>query len=261
MTLTFQEPPSLLTSYFAWRKHGKGKLPDLPLDANNNCSICGGWQEVYTKEYGPIYCLCAVHSEEIFLKVMRSGYSSMKNTKATFDNLDDWGSMQSIDTIICVKDFFRAWIEWPVLWAFIVGVPGSGKTHILSALDNIFSPWSLYITSADFESKAFQATKGVGDVGTVEDFIQVLSTTPILLYDDLGLEYGSEYITALFRKVIDFRYQRAKTLPTVITSNHEVSALYNWDPRITDRITDIHISRTLIMKGVGSWRQNANGKK
>lgn len=257
MTITLQDPPSMLRSYLAWRKNGLGTLPRPKHD--DTCPICKGWLEIQTKEYGPLYCLCAVTTHTLVLDIQYKPFNSIANQDATLENLQDWGSAQSIDTIICLKDFFKSWIEWPTLWALIVGVPGCGKTHLLSALHKIFKPWSLYITSADFESKAFSATKGLEDYG-IETFINLLCTVPILLYDDLGLEYGSEYITALFRKVIDFRYQKASELPTIITSNHDVAALYEWDPRITDRITDIHSSRTIIMKGVRSWRQRGNGK-
>jgi DNA replication protein DnaC len=149
---------------------------------------------------------------------------------------------------------------WPSKWITILGDPGSGKSHVLSALDKKLNPWSLYITSADFEAKSFRATKGVAEY-SLEDMLDVISQAPILLYDDFGLEYGKDYIRALIRRVFDFRYRRPTEYITIVTSNLDKSELYETDPRIADRILDNKIGKLIVLEDVASWRRHNGNHK
>lgn len=251
--------PSMTESYLAWR--GWCAQKHIPMTAtykNGICEFCGGWKEITTKQYGRMRCLCAVEQRTKELAIQHSEYKSICNPNATLENFQIWGTIASKDSLVKLTDYVGDWYLWPDKWITIMGNPGSGKSHILSALNKRLEPWSLYITSADFESKAFKLTgtvKGKDDY-TLEDMIEVISQSPILLYDDYGLEYGKEYIRALIRRVLDFRYRRPTEYITVVATNCDKDELYMRDDRIADRLLDNKIGRLIVLEDVKSWRRN-----
>jgi len=247
--------PSMTESYLAWRAHcARTHRPMQPTFVNGTCSLCEGWRELQTSQYGRMWCICEVAKRTQELDLQHSEYRSISNADATLDNFEPWGTDDSQDQIIILTDYLKEWLMWPSQWVTLIGGVGSGKSHLLSALDKMLKPWSLFITVTDFESKAFKATKGKAEY-TLEDMLSVIQQAPILLFDDLGLEHGSEYIVSLERSVMDFRYRRPEEYVTVVTTNKSRSKLYEWDTRVADRILDNKVGKLFMLDKIASRRR------
>lgn len=256
------EIPSMTESYFAWKEwFGKNNTPIHVTKKNGVCVFCGGWKELVTEQYGRMWCICAVEERTKILRLQNSEYRSLGLQEATFDNFQTWGELLQEDKLITMVDYLKEWAKFPKGWVTLIGPPGVGKSHMLSAINKELSPWALYITSADFESKAFRAQKGIADYN-LEDMLNVISQTPILLFDDLGAEYGKEFIVSLIRHVFDFRYQRPTEYISVVTSNYDISTLNkNWDWRTSDRIHDKQIAKIIDLSSCMSWRRHDGNDK
>jgi DNA replication protein DnaC len=144
---------------------------------------------------------------------------------------------------------------WPQKWVHIQGRVGCGKSHMLMALATYLGTWALYITATDLESKVFKALEDK----ELEDMVESIKRAPILLLDDIGMDYGSDFPKSIMRKIIDFRYTVPWEFVTVTTSNLGRVELRAYDQRIADRILDDKIGKVLRLPNVGSWRtQHAN---
>jgi DNA replication protein DnaC len=128
---------------------------------------------------------------------------------------------------------------------------GVGKTHILAAIDDEFRPWSLYITASHLESLVFETMKK--DV--LDDLVETLSSVPILLFDDLGSDYGATFAKSVFRRIIDKRYLSHDELLTVVATNLSENQIRIYDMRIADRILERGATYILPLEYEGSWRK------
>jgi len=255
------EIPSMTESYLAWREwFGMKGEPIHSSKRNGVCMYCGGWKELVTEQYGRLWCVCAVEERTRILQLQHSEFRSLGNQLASFENFEIWGEILQADKLIGMRDYLSDWSKSPKGWVTIIGPPGTGKSHLLSAINKMYMPWSLYMTSADFESKAFKATKvkkkDEDNEYDLEDMLNVISQAPILLFDDIGAEYGKDFVISLIRHVFDFRYQRPNEYLTISTSNHPMSELTSkWDARVSDRIFDKKLSHIISLGGCQSWRR------
>lgn len=255
------EIPSLTQSYFVWKQHFDAlNMPLKAIKKDGVCTFCGGNQEVVTKQYGRMWCACKIESRTNILRMITAEYKSIGIVGATLDNFKIWGEWnKQVDQLIIMLDLVKEWVEFPNSWLKIEGPPGTGKSHILSAINRIFEPWSLYINSMDLENKAYKTMRSNGT--NLNDMLDTVSQVPILLFDDLGSEYGKEFIVSLVRYIIDFRYQRPTEYITVVASNFDVGELYRgFDPRISDRIHDTNITKIINLEHVSSWRTDNHDK-
>jgi DNA replication protein DnaC len=246
-------------SWAVWREWFRGK--NLPTKATYGhdgiCIRCedDGWFN--SVEFGPVMCICSILKLEANYKRISYEYRTRFETKS-LDDIEPWGDIQSQDEIITAVDYFKEWIKWPDKWVHIQGKVGCGKSHILAALACELGPWALYITAADLESKIFQALND----HSLEQLVEDIESIPILLLDDIGLDYGSEFPKSQMRKIIDFRYLQPQEFVTVTTTNLLRPELRQYDLRISDRILDDKVGHIIRMPNVGSWRtqHNANSK-
>ena len=245
---------SLLGSWLAWRE--QDKITEVPRDEHGTCSICGGYRILRTPRWGAMMCFCEIESKTALFgklhRMYRSAYS-----KKSMDNFVLWGSLESRKTLDkFYKDVYK-WAEWPDRWLTIIGATGSGKSHTLTSLADFFGVWALYITATDFDAWLSRLMDSEED-GTLTEFLDVIKTAPILLFDDLGSEYvktGKDWVRANLRKIIDFRYLRPKEFITVVTTNLAPDYIMQYDMRIGSRILDIDNTDILELASVGDYRR------
>lgn len=240
-------------SYFVWKDtvgSDLSKAPPIPKNDEGLCSYCNGYK-ICNSPWGMIRCLCDMQEEQQYLlnNTMMYKTSYMPNS---LSKLEIWGDAASQTSLIETIDYIQKWLTWPDKWITIIGIPGCGKSHILASIATTLGPWALYISMADFEARIFEAM----DTNTLPDLINVIKRVPVLLLDDLGADYGSEFVKSNLRKVIDFRYQRVQEFPVVVTSNFlNAAAFYRYDNRIADRLLDVTHSKAITMN-VKSYRRN-----
>ena len=89
---------------------------------------------------------------------------------------------------------------------------------------------------------------------SVKDFFKtegnVNVSTPKKSLDDLGREYSTDWTTAIFHEIIDYRYNNNNNLQTLITTNHSLTELETiLGLPVVSRLTDFTASTVVIMDG------------
>ena len=152
--------------------------------------------------------------------------------EATFANFDADDSAQEQAKTTC-RSYVESLDEKTAgLW--LVGPPGTGKTHLGSAMVNYVirekKQWAA-IHSAREIVRMLRATWGNRDKSrgwdnrptTEEELIDHLGCLQLLVLDEVGVSYGSDSETVQLFDVLDLRYR--KELPTVLLSNLPVGEL------------------------------------
>ena len=131
----------------------------------------------------------------------------------------------------------------------LVGGVGCGKTHLAIAIGRYVSKQGLnvkYYRTADLIDEISDIMRE-GD--SVTEFLNRLYHCDLLILDDLGAEYGTDWAITKLEQIIDYRY--LNDLDMVITTNALKGDL---PARIVDRITDKRKARVVVIK-TSSYRQ------
>ena len=115
------------------------------------------------------------------------------------------------------------------------GQTGLGKTHLSLAIANkvLEKGYSVIYDSAinilrSIEKEHFSREHG-------SEMIDLVMDTDLLILDDLGTEYESQFYTATIYNIINTRLNRGK--PSIISSNHDLAGISRrYDKRVTSRI-------------------------
>jgi hypothetical protein len=242
----------LLDSWLFWRNFLQKDIRDVKIEWNEDgrCKYCHGLQFIRVLPDGTtIRCVCALKKTETDLiedlRNLRSVYAH-----GSLDDLEEWGSQESINQIASFKRIVRAWEGGPRKWMTIAGHPGTGKTVVLTWLADRFFPWALYVAEGELEELVYKALKEKD----YESSIGLIKRIPVLLLDDLGSSHSSPFLVSSLRKIIDARYQMHNEKLTVVATNLDRQQLKEWDPRIADRILDQDHTILLNLSKIKSWR-------
>lgn len=213
----------------------------------------------------------------------KNSTSTSKNTAPTNGPTDDWYWSQlkrlgigtryhhaDPEKIRIVKEIetYLVSSEWrDGRGLFLVGSVGTGKTSILAYIAYRLARYagynrspsepenSEYWQSAVFDKLKFITATGLFNMffgwrdNDIADMIKKLVESPILMIDDLGREYRSDFPTSRFEEFIEHRY--ANELTTIVTSNIAPGALMEMKEfeRIVDRFKDSKWMRLLTVTG------------
>lgn len=125
----------------------------------------------------------------------------------------------------------------------LTGLPGTGKTHVLASIGNIFThsllgsgrvDLPIYATAASiYEDILEAATNSRGRKARLRKY----TSASLLLIDEFGVGTNTDFARDVLSQIIDSRYSSLK--PTAIASNLTVSEMAAYiDERIIDRLTD-----------------------
>jgi len=209
------------------------------------CPLNSGFETVEDKDGRLIYCVCKL---EEWLEQHKNDCQLFETPipPTYLKDLKPFGDKAGAQDLKELLDFVNKWLEKPRLWMWIEGTRGTGKTHILQSIKTALPQIAFYISAERFASECFRAlnhgaiTNG-GDEVTLDDFISRLSTVPILLFDDWGLEHKSNFVEDQLAAIINNRYRFPDEFPVVMTSNMSLGALSQGDPilaRIASRMSD-----------------------
>ena len=131
----------------------------------------------------------------------------------------------------------------------LYGQTGVGKTHLAVAASWVkigLGKPVLFYSAAELVRKM---QSGVND-GTLDETISSVKSAQNLVLDDLGREYTTNWTTAIFHEIIDYRYNNRNNINTFITTNHSLSELETiLGVPVVSRLTDHVASSVVIMDG------------
>lgn len=112
---------------------------------------------------------------------------------------------------------------------YLYGSAGLGKTFLCSAIAE-------YVMKNGYSVLYYSAFELLqSGAATLDELLPILSETDLLILDDLGTEYATQYSTAILFHIINQRLINRKK--TVISSNLSPNELANvYSPRIASRI-------------------------
>lgn len=101
----------------------------------------------------------------------------------------------------------------------LVGVPGTGKTHLACAVANVVmnQGYTALFTTVSEMIKRIRSTWSKDSGETEEKVINGLVSVDLLIIDEVGIQYGTEAEKIQLFEVINRRYEDVK--PTIIISN------------------------------------------
>ena len=111
----------------------------------------------------------------------------------------------------------------------ITGNVGTGKTHLVAAIIDYLARLlkrreiKIVFTTAINLMRLIKFSFDYKDNRKFEETIKGFQCADLLIIDDIGSEYGSEFTKEILFSVIDYRY--SEMLPTIITTNLNLSTL------------------------------------
>ncbi len=132
----------------------------------------------------------------------------------------------------------------------IYGGVGNGKTHLIEATiialgkRGIFAQYWTSAAMADFLKEGIKSEHGHPNVA---DRIEQLCHSRVLVLDDLGVEYGTDWQWSNLEMIIDYRY-RFKNI-TIVVTNMDIEELQVKSERILSRFSDQEVSQLVLNKG------------
>lgn len=177
------------------------------------------------------------------------GVSTKAQTFENFKHIDQ--AMSSFEAFYLVAKSLRP----PFLLCY--GNVGSGKTHLCQAAARLLNSKGVecrYYTVSGLLSTLKQS---IAEDQT-EMLVKVLSTSPALILDDWGVEYGTDWELSKLEDIIDTRY--TNELITIVTSNKDITQLREMSRRITSRFEDTELSR-LVVNEAPDYRPGKGKKK
>lgn len=219
-------------------------------DWKTPCPICGG-AAIVQYEGDKWFCLCDVLRWQSEFISDRRELNTVLPYKP-FDKIESpVGDRMVVQTFWNAVEGTKDFIKKPDNWLVFQGDNGCGKSMLLAAIQQAYAPICIYITGGSIERKLFQSRGNGGP----DAMILSLSTIPILLIDDWGMEYGGDWVNATIAQVVNQRYINASSFPTVMATNMgRDDLLSSKHRRAASRFIDTQISKVFEIK-TGDYRR------
>jgi DNA replication protein DnaC len=260
---------SKLDSYIYWRNRyttpGKEPFNELGVVTPGECPIncTNQYVDVWAEEPGELVtyrCLCWVLEWIADMTGEFDKYKYLRTIEepAWLHQLKGHSDLSegSKSRIIEAKKAATRFITNPHRWLIMQGTYGTGKTHIMRAINRAMWPVFVYISAGDLETLIHECRKN----DTLSDLQHDLVTVPALGVDDLGIDYGGPLLKSVIDKTIDARLKQFPNKPVVLATNYGTEGINNYLPRMADRLLSPKISDVFNMKLVDtsgrvfSWR-------
>ena len=129
----------------------------------------------------------------------------------------------------------------------LLGAPGTGKSHLAAAILQAILPehCGLYTTCSGV-IRTVRATWRPNSERTESQVLHVLATVPLLVIDEIGVQYGTDSEQNILFDLLDRRYR--EMMPTILMANLRLKREKDAEPaglrevlgeRIYDRLTEI----------------------
>lgn len=183
----------------------------------SGCSMCGGTGSIHD-DFGYYYCMCHLlrEKEKAAVDLYNSRVASTWKAES-MDKFEAWGDKEQSASFTEAVTSIRKWIDYPTSWLILSGPTGSGKTFVLGAIMAAWKQIALYVEAGKFEDLVFSGMREQD----LELKLNAMRNVPILVLDDLGIEYNSKIVAVNLDKVLQFRAKEENYLDsiTVIATN------------------------------------------
>jgi len=263
--------PSWLTSWVAWRNFyteldaepfnilkeelNVDRMPtnlEFILGNGGECPYCRDDSIVYNTKLGLVYCLCRllekIQKVEDSHKEVRTKVGIAKLSEIEYPTEMGGEYRRTMSEFVLASNAF---IKSPDNWMFVSGYFGTGKSHVLKAINSAFYPMALYVSARDLEQKTHTFRKE----DSLDFFYETLTGAPILILDDIGMEYGGPLVKSVIEKVVDSRYEKWPDNPLIVASNMREEEFQAYIPRASDRLFDKARTKTFQIKTLKSYRK------
>jgi len=163
-------------------------------------------------------------AQEDLKRRIQSFYMPKDIKEATFEDYEDThGRREALEKAI---QFVEDYVQNPEGFhegLYLYGPFGVGKTYLLGAMAHELSTFGYPTTIVHYPTFATEMRSSIGDSTTGEK-LDAYKETPILMLDDIGAEYPTDWIRDDVLGVI-LQYRMQNELPTLFSSNFNIEEL------------------------------------
>ena len=210
--------------------NSQGNLTDY------DCELCNNRGDFLKEKDGILYftpCKC-VNTRKSLMRIEKSGLKNMIE-RYRYDNFNR-------DTIWQERIYAKAsnFCSSRHGWFFIGGQPGSGKTHICTALATRFIEKSMDTLYMLWRDECIKLKSVINDSIDYNRLIAPLKKVTVLYIDDFLRSPGgipSSADLGIAYEILNYRY--TNNLITIISSEYTLERIYNFDCAIAGRIEEM----------------------
>ena len=222
-----------------------------------DCGFCQG-RKTILEDWGYYYCLCYLLEKQMEWhgSVIRWGSNWTKNSLDELDlNIPNTpeakNAQRQLREAVAAAD---KWMAYPLRWMALSGPTGTGKTHILNSMMELWKPMGIYVVASEFDDRLREYYGG--NQSDIQRYINALKSHPLLFFDDFGTEYASPWIAQKLENLFECRSRMRHwhDTITVLTTNlrkQDMIQKYKRDgvSRIGSRVTDNEIIDWYALSG------------
>lgn len=182
------------------------------------------------------------------VKAQARGHQEMLNNAAvplrfasrTLDNFNA-ETPDQIRALAISRDFVADWraTQKKGAWLVFSGLPGTGKSHLAIAILQAIMPGVVgrYMTCMEL-IQTIRATWRKDSEESENELLQMLTDIPLLVLDEIGVQYGTESEQHHLFDVLDRRYREMQ--PTILLTNQNKDGFKQFvGDRVYDRMTEV----------------------
>lgn len=184
-------------------------------------------------------------------RIKRSGLSDMliRYTVDAWQTLERWHET--------AKSAVERYAEHPSGWVLVSGPPGTGKTHLCTALCGLLMDRGVDVRYMLWRDISVRAKALVNDEAEYKRLVDPLKTVRCLYIDDLfktgkGQEPTTGDVNLAF-EILNNRYNDEKKL-TIISTERDIEQLLNIDEAVGSRVYERSRDFYLQLSGKKNWR-------
>lgn len=205
----------------------------------------------YRSDSGEIMCrTCPCQIRKANLRRIRnSGLSGLieRCTLETYQTVEPWQKK--------AKDSAEAYIaDWRGKWFYAGGSPGSGKTHLCTAICGAMMDGGLPVRYVQWRSDIPAIKAKANDAEAYAEAMQPLKNVRVLYIDDFLKGNVTEADRNIAFELLNARYVKPDCA-TIISSERTVGDVLDWDEAVGSRIAERAKGFIVSVSGAGkNWR-------
>jgi len=212
--------------------------------ADGTCAVCngGGYLPDYSRwpHMDKTLCICTAREERRRLLSLDKSYVGLSGR-----GLRDLTPMScQYASYVRASDFAAD----PSGWLLMMGEYGVGKTAIVGALAwdacTVMQPVFVKVSRLARELHDALELARQGQAGAVGAVIDRYADAELAIFDDLGVQPDSAYVSGALMDILDTRHQDRPPRPTVITTNLNLQAIGG---RLASRLTHGMVTTTVLV--------------